>query len=159
VAAGGARVEAAFSPGSADALERTLRDGLESRITFTVRFYERRTGLSAIFGDALLDERRVSRVAFYDTLAGRYVVEQDSGAAAYPDGASLADGFFMLRGLGLDAAEDSGRARYVAARVLYDPVRLSPPLTILTLFGVAARVATPWVRRDVAAAPAADTLP
>jgi hypothetical protein len=151
----------AFSPGPGDALERTLRDGLESRITFTVRLYEHRTGLAAVFGDALLDERRVSRVAFYDALAGRYVVEQDGQAAAYPDGASLSDGFFSLRGLDLDAAKASGhgRARYVAARALYDPVRLSPPLTILTLFGVAARVSTPWVRRDVAAAPRTDALP
>jgi hypothetical protein len=161
VATGGARVEVAFSPGPGDALERTLRDGLESRITFTVRLYERRAGLAAIFGDALLDELRVSRVAFYDTLAGRFVVEQDGRAAAYPDGASLSDGFFSLRGLSLDAAAASRRerTRYVAARVLYDPVRLSPPLTILTLFGVAARVATPWVRRDVAAAPSAGVRP
>ncbi len=156
----------AFSPGPGDALERTLRDGLESRITFTVRLYERRAGLAAIFGDALLDERRVSRVAFYDALAGRFVVEQDGQATPYPDGASLADGFFTLRGLTLDAetrpgggVSDRERTRYVAARALYDPVRLSPPLTILTLFGVAARATTPWARRDVPALPVTDVHP
>jgi hypothetical protein len=160
VAAGGARVEVAFSPGPGDALERTLRDGLESRITFTVRLYERRAGIGAVFGDALLDERSVSRVAFYDVLAGRFVVEQDGRATAYPDGASLADGFFSLRGLGLDAATPQHeRTRYVAARAQYDPVRLSPPLTILTLFGVAARATTPWARRDVPVVPVTDVRP
>jgi hypothetical protein len=151
----------AFSPAAGDALERTLRDGLESRITFTVRLYERRSGIGAVFGDALLDERSVSRVAFFDVLAGRFVVEQDGRATAYPDGASLAEGFFSLRGLSLDAAAAPGRerTRYVAARVLYDPVRLSPPLTILTLFGVAARATTPWARRDVPAVPVTDVRP
>jgi len=164
---GGVRVTVAYSPGPADTLERTLRDGLESRITFTVRLYERRAGLAALFGDALLDEISVSRVAFYDTLAGRFVVEQDGEPAAYADGPSFADGFFSLRGLALDGgtrtggeeAAGRGRTRYVAARAQYDPVRLSPPLTILTLFGVAARAPTPWARRDAPAAPAADVLP
>jgi len=165
--AGGVRVTVAYAPAPSDAVERTLRDGLESRITFTVRLYERRVGLAALFGDALLDEISVSRVAFYDALAGRFVVEQDGEPAAYADGPSFADGFFSLRALALDGgtrtgteeAAGRGRTRYVAARAQYDPVRLSPPLTILTLFGVAARVTTPWVRRDVAAAPAAGVRP
>ena len=126
-----------------------------------MRLYERRTGLTALFGDALLVERSVSRVAFFDALAGRFVVEEDGVAAAYRDGASLADGFFTLRGLGLEAAGAPGRerSRYVAARAQYDPVRLSPPLTILTLFGVASRATTPWARRDVPASPDAEARP
>lgn len=165
-AGAGARVEVVFSPAPNDLLERTLRDGLESRITFTLRLYEERRGLAAVFGDALLDERTVSRVAFYDALSGRFVVEEDGDAAAYRDGAALAGGFFRLGGLvlGDGDVEPAGRAaagrdgagrpaaRYVAARVQYDPVRLSPPLTILSLFGVAGRVTTAWVRRDVPAA-------
>ncbi|HSV93397.1 MAG TPA: hypothetical protein VLH81_09990 [Desulfobacterales bacterium] len=161
------RVTVAYAPAPDDVVERTLRDGLESRITFTVRLYERRAGLAALFGDALLDEINVSRVAFYDTLAGRFVVEQDGEPAAYADGPSFADGFFNLHGLTLDGGTRAGgedaaaraRTRYVAARAQYDPVRLSPPLTILTLFGVAARATTPWARRDVPVAPAADALP
>jgi len=46
-------------------------------------------------------------------------------------------------------ASDAAPFRYVAARAQYDPVRLSPPLTILTLFRVAARYFTPWVRLAV----------
>jgi hypothetical protein len=161
------RVTVAYAPAPGDTLQRTLRDGLESRITFTVRLYERRAGLAALFGDALLDEISVSRVAFYDALAGRYVVEQDGEPAAYADGPSFADGFFSLRGLALDGGTRAGgeaapgreRTRYVAARVQYDPVRLSPPLTILTLFGVAERATTPWARRDVPGVPATGVLP
>ena len=57
MAGGGARVDGRVLVGQAGGTaQRTLRDGLESRITFTVRLYERRTGLAAILGDALLDE-------------------------------------------------------------------------------------------------------
>jgi hypothetical protein len=145
-AAGGTvRADLSFSAGSAEGPAASLQEGLESRITFTLRCYEHRTGLLGLLGDQLLAQRTVVRVAFYDVLDRRFVVEQDGERTSYDDEAGFLDAFFALRGLELVPAG----ACYVAARAQYDPVRLSPPLTILTLFGVAARFTTPWVRRDV----------
>lgn len=157
-AAGGVvRADVAFSAGGADDPAATLRDGLESRITFTLRCYRRLAGFAGLFGDRLLSERTVVRVAFYDVLDRRFVVEQDGASASYADEEAFRAAFFTLRGIELApaapprAGEAAGAAaaRYVAARAQYDPVRLSPPLTILTLFGVAARYFTPWVRGAV----------
>jgi hypothetical protein len=163
-AAGGTvRADLAFSAGGAEGPAATLRGGLESRITFTVRCYERRQGLAGLFGDALLAQHTVDRVAFYDAFEQRFVVEQDGDHTSFADEAGLQDGFFAVHGMVLAArvaaprsgAGSAGPSRYVAARAQYDPVRLSPPLTILTLFGFAARYTTPWVRRDVPRAEAA----
>jgi len=158
-ASGVVRADLAFSTGGAEGPVASVRDGLESRITFTLRCYEHRSGLAGLLGDLLLGQRTVVRVAFYDVLDRRFVVEQDGVRVSYADEPGFLDAFFTLRGLELDpaafaaAAPDAparaAPARYVAARAQYDPVRLSPPLTILTLFRVAARYTTPWVRRDV----------
>jgi hypothetical protein len=158
IAAGaGVRADVAFSAGGADEPAATLRDGLESLITFTLRCYEHRSGLAGLFGDALLAQRTVVRVAFYDFFDRRFVVEQDGERTSYADEAGFLAAFFTLRDVELAPAAGTrgatgagtGPSRYVAARAQYDPVRLSPPLTILTLFGVAARHTTPWVRQAV----------
>jgi len=150
-----------FSAGGAEGPVTSVKDGLESLITFTLRCYEHRPGLGGLLGDLLLAQRTVVRVAYYDVLDGHFVVEQDGAQTSYADEAGFLDAFFTLRGLelapgpaargsaALGPAARPAAARYVAARAQYDPVRLSPPLTILTLFGVAARYTTPWVRRDV----------
>jgi hypothetical protein len=152
----GVSADLSFSAGGVDEPIATLRGGLESRITFTVRWYERRPGIAGLFGDTLLAQRTVVRVAFYDVLDRRFVVEQDGDRASFADEAGFLAGFFTLRDVALTPAAAPRRpagggsepARYVAARAQYDPVRLSPPLTILTLFGVAARHTTPWMRAE-----------
>lgn len=147
--------DAALEAGAPDEPAAMLRAGLESRITFTLRCYRRQRGLAALFGDALLAERTVARLAFYDAIDRRFVVEQDGARSSYADEAAFHEAFFTLRGVALGPAapaRDGAAAaapRYVAARAQYDPVRLSPPLTILTLFGLAARITTPWVRQAV----------
>jgi len=169
------RADVVFSDVAADDPAATLRDGLESRITFTLRCYEHRPGIAGLLGDALLAQRTVVRAAFYDFFDRRFVVEQDGRRASYADEAGFLAAFFTLRDVELlPAAEtprsvgprsgdrtDQGaiRRRYIAARAQYDPVRLSPPLTILTLFGVAARHTTPWERRDVPRDPLAEVRP
>ena len=168
--AGGVRADAAFSAGTAEAAgdpTAVLRDGLESRITFTLRCYEHRLGIAGLLGDELLAERTVVRAAFYDFFDRRFVVEQDGRRTSYADEAGFLAAFFTLGGVEVLPAAGTPRSagrgapgsRYVAARAQYDPVRLSPPLTILTLFGVAARHTTPWVRRDVPREPLAEARP
>ena len=132
-------------------LASTLRDGLESRITFTVRVYEKKSSLLPLLADRLVAEEIIARNAFYDFLDGRYVMETDTGArASYADVAGLLEAFLSLPSLPLPRCRpwrDSGC--YVAARVQFDPVRLMPPLTIVSLVGATATVTTPWVRKEV----------
>lgn len=155
----GVRADAVFSAGDVGGPAATLREGLESRIAFTLRCYEHRVGIAGLLGDELLAERTVVRAAFYDFFDRRFVVEEDGRRASYADEAGFLAAFFTLRGVELLPAAGTSGARYVAARAQYDPVRLSPPLTILTLFGVAARHTTPWVRRDVPREPLAEARP
>ena len=129
----------------------SLQDGLESRIVFTARLYEKRTGLQAIRGDHLLAQSSVVRRAYRDILTQQYVVVDETGARRneYETAVALLPGFLSVPSL-LFPAPVSGTGRlYVTARAVLEPVLLMPPLTLVTLVGSAAAYATPWIRSDV----------
>lgn len=128
----------------------SLRKGLESRITFTVRLYQKRRRGFFFSQDRLLAERVVVRSVFWDYLDGVFVVEQDGARpTTYTDPDLLIDGFFGLQQvLPYPATELDLRRASVSARAQFEPVRLMPPLTLVGLVGAAATVATPWARRS-----------
>ena len=131
-------------------LASSLRSGMESRITFTVRLYEKRKGILPFPADRMLVQRSVSRSAFWDFLDGRYVVESENGTRlSYGGTEELLQGFLTLADLVLsDLPTEAHPPLYITARAQFEPVRLMPPLTLVSLVGRAATSTTPWVRRD-----------
>ena len=131
-------------------LVSSLRQGLESRITFTARVYEKRRGILPLMGDRMLAERRVAHSAFWDFLDGRFVVESDARAqVSYASVDDLLKGFFTLSDLPLYAVSPGHQdALYVTARAQFEPVRLMPPLTLVSMVGRAATSTSPWTRRE-----------
>jgi hypothetical protein len=129
-----------------DALVSSLRAGMESRITFTVRLFERRQGLLPLRRDRLVTEKKTARSAFWDFLDNSFVVETDDGLRlSYATPEELLEGFLTLSAVRLAAVPRAGTPRfYVTARALFEPVRLMPPLTLVELAGQAATATTPW---------------
>jgi hypothetical protein len=129
-------------------LVATLRAGLDSRVTFTVRLFETRRGLLPLFGDHLVLERSVARTAWWDFLDETFVVEgADGKRTAYATPESLLVGFFSLDAVPLYAVpRPTPRRMFVTARAQFEPVRLMPPLTLVVLAGAAAASVTPWTR-------------
>ena len=146
----GIRANLLFQWTREEELVSSLRDGMEARIVFTLRVYQRRGGLLPLFRDRLLAETRVARSAFWDFLDRKFIVESDDGSrAAYTSSSELLTGFFSLRDFPvLQLPPRAGELRYVTARARLEPVRLMPPLTIVTLAGEAASYTTRWERRD-----------
>jgi hypothetical protein len=127
----------------------SLRRGLESRITFTVRLNEQRRA-AIISRDRLIAEVVVSRSVFWDFLDGVFVVEQDGGKQwTYTDDTALLAGLFSFQEVFPYSAAIAARPVYVSARAQFEPVRLMPPLTLVSMLGAASIVATPWIRRVV----------
>ena len=128
-----------------------LRQGLESRITFTVRLYEKRRPVLFLAPDHLLVERTVSRSAFWDFLDDRFVVESDTGArVSYASAEELLGDFLSVEEMFLyPVPRNAHRDLYATARAQFEPVRLMPPLTLVSLVGRAAALVTPWVRKDL----------
>lgn len=146
----GIRVSLAFHWNKENDLVTSLRDGMESRIVFTLRVWEKRSGFLPLFRDRVILETTVARSAFWDFLDKTFVVESDDGArAVFQNGPDLLRGFFTLTDYPLlHAPSRPGQLRYVTARARLEPVRLMPPLTIVTLAGAAASYTTAWERQE-----------
>ena len=131
-------------------LVSSLRDGMEARIVFQLRVYQRRSGLLPFLGDKLLVETHVARSAFWDFLDRKFVVEGDDGSrTAYTNAPELLVGFLTLADFPVAGLPPSTADRqYVMARARLEPVRLMPPLTIVTIAGAATSYTTPWERRN-----------
>ena len=120
-------------------------------MTFTLRAFEKTPGFFAFLGDRLLAERTIARSAFFNFLDGTYVIEDDAGArATYIDLGALLKGFFTVEKMTLARLRPEHLAPcYVVARAQFDPVRLMPPLSIVSLAGAAATHTTAWVREEM----------
>jgi hypothetical protein len=131
-------------------LVSSLRAGMESRITFTLRLYEHRRDLFPFRRDRLIVERKAERSAFWDFLDGTFVVESGDGARlSFSSAEDLLRGFLTLSDVSLSEIPRTGApGYYVSARALFEPVRLMPPLTLVGLVGRAATATTPWVSRE-----------
>jgi hypothetical protein len=146
----GIRADLWFRWNKEQELVSSLQQGMEARIVFTLRLYQRRRGFIPFLGDKLLSETHVARSAFWDFLDRKFVVESDDGTrAAYATAPQLLVGFFSLKDFPLSPLPPrAGESRYVTARARLEPVRLMPPLTIVTLAGAAVSYTTPWERRN-----------
>lgn len=151
VTAGGdtVRVSLSFSWNQEQALISSLRDGLESRVVFTMRVYQKRSGFLPFPRDRLLAETTIARSAYWDFLDRKFVVEADDGArTAYESPDELLRAFLSVKDYPVYRGSAPPRTRYVSARAHVEPVRLMPPLTIVSLAGTAASYTTPWKRAE-----------
>ncbi len=134
-------------------LVSSLRDGLESRITFTVRLFRGRPSPFPFLGESLVVERRVSRNAYFDVLEQKFAMESEDGSRTlFERPEALVSEYLHLPALPLGAAPLAARGaerHSVAARVQFEAVRLMPPLGIVSFAGAAASYTSPWVRKEV----------
>ncbi|HVO40117.1 MAG TPA: hypothetical protein VMV03_13895 [Spirochaetia bacterium] len=143
------RASLSFSWNREAALIASLRDGLESRVVFTLRVYQKRSGFLPFPRDRLLSETVIARSAYWDFLDRKFVVEADDGVrTAYEGPNELLRAFLSVKDYPVYRGWALPRTRYVSARAHIEPVRLMPPLTIVSLAGTAASYTTPWKREE-----------
>ena len=128
----------------------SLQDGLESRITFTARLFDRNQALLPILRNIQIESRTFSQSAFFDFLGKKFIVETDLGRrTTYDSAEELIRGFFTMSDITLAERTQVGDP-FVTARVQFEPVRLMPPLTIISLVGASGTYTSPWIQKDVA---------
>ena len=128
----------------------SLRDNfLESRISFVVRLEDRRRTPIPFLEETVAVERKEDRSAYYDFLENKFVVESDSKQRLIYDGSlEFLAAFLTWRNVELPMTP-ALRSPRVSARVQFDPVRLAPPLTLVSLVGDSGTYASPWVHAEV----------
>jgi hypothetical protein len=126
-----------------------LRDGMESRITLTLRLYGKKAAFLPFFSNALIAEKSLSRVAFFDFLEKRFVIESETERKrVFDEPAEMVREFFLWTNVSM-GARSAAKHPFLSARIQFDPVHLMPPLAIVSLAGVAGTYTSPWIRREV----------
>jgi hypothetical protein len=136
---------------ASQAVLASLWDGLRAEITFQLRLYRRSSGVFAFFGDRLLRERQVYQVASFDFYENRYKILRDNRITGeYAAETEFLDAFFSLPEIDLgEINTGDGGDYYLLARVRMMPVKIIPPLNIITLFSTDTVFTTPWVEAEL----------
>jgi hypothetical protein len=147
----GGRVEVSlgYSDPRAGEVLAALEDGLASEIQFQLRLYRRQRGLFAFLGDRLASELRLARTARYDRFERKYSIQTPGEAMArFADAGSFLEAFFALGPLTLGVLPSGDTSGYyVQSRVRLAPVKIVPPLKLITLFYPQA--SSPWLRKEL----------
>jgi hypothetical protein len=129
----------------------SLWEGLRAEITFQLRLYRYSRGLFSFFGDRLVLERRIRQTAAFDFYENRYKIHRDGTIVGeYAAETEFLNAFFSLphTELGPIAPKDA-QDYFLLARVRMMPVKIIPPLNIITLFPSEAVFTTPWVQAEI----------
>ncbi len=126
-----------------------LRDGMESRITLTIRLYGKRAAFLPFFSNVLIAEKSLSRVAFFDFLEKKFAIESETERKrVFDEPAEMVREFFSWTNVSM-GTRPGMKHPSLSARIQFDPVHLMPPLAIVSLAGAAGTYTSPWIRREV----------
>jgi len=128
-----------------DRVLHTIKQGMRSRITYTVRVFREVRGISRIFGDRPLAETQISKEARLDPFSGRYILTESRGTTSrYDDSRSLLQGFFGLEEVSVPKVNEHDA--YVMGRSRLEVTLLQEPLRLLMPFLGDLIITTPWSR-------------
>ncbi len=131
---------------AAEILE-SLEKGYRSEIIFNIKVYRGTEGLFAFLGDRLIREAALSREAGWDMFDRVYYFTERTGKKrTFKDRENFFAELFSLHHLRLSTDLDTERSYYLLANVQVNPVKLTPPISIIQIVRPEGRFTTPWER-------------
>jgi len=128
-----------------------LRSGFRTEVLLQIRVYRPSPILPGLLPDLLQDEHEVVHVATWDPFQLVYTLDSSfSGRITFSHPFLLMVGLTRLRGFPLPILRDVGpeEARHILVRARVSPVKLRPPLNILTLFNFSPYHQSSWTRLE-----------
>ena len=129
----------------ADEILASLEAGHRAEIHYEIRLYSKNVGIARLFGDRLVKETSLIYDARWDELNERYVVLiDDEHEVAFESPALCTEFLLSLRGYRIEIPEQYEKEMYLMCRAQIEPIRLVPPLTLMTFLVPKFRTRTPW---------------
>lgn len=129
-----ARVSSSLAGSDRATIKGALDDGLKSEIVFQFRLYKKNTGFFSFMGDILLFEKTAVRFAYKDLFKNQYIIQSNDETTVYTDESEFMDRFFSLAGYVIGFPESLSPGEYsILGRITVNPVKLEPPLHIVSL--------------------------
>lgn len=121
--------------------------GYRSEIIFTVKIYEINTGFFSFFGDRIVTEHDVSRIAGWDRFSEKFFYIDGGGTRrTFSAEGTFFDRLFSIENVELTFPEGKPRELYAMVHVTVEPVHLIPPLTIINLLHTKNVIQSQWKR-------------
>jgi hypothetical protein len=143
--------ELAFQWEQKEKLLEFVKSGLGSRVEFLFRLQKKRRAIFPFLQETVVSETSLERSASFDIFSNEYsVASEREGKTFYTMPDEFLAHFFTVRDLVVFNGLQPGSSYAVAVQVRLTPIRLVPPLNIISLFGgMMAPYASPWIRQEV----------
>lgn len=123
----------------------SLRDGHRSEVLYEFRLLREAKGIAKIFGDRLIEEAQVLYVARWDALDENFVVRIDNTIERAFDDPDMFLAFFLsVRDHTMSIPDDLQNGDYLLGRWRLQPIKLVPPLTLMTLIKPDLQIISSW---------------
>ncbi|NOY10333.1 MAG: hypothetical protein GXP33_15980 [Spirochaetes bacterium] len=141
-------VSAELEPKDYSEVVKTMRDGLRPEIFYQFRLYKKQHGIMALLGDKLVYEDNLVYTGSYDLYEKRFFLKvKDDGEYTFIKSRNFLKYFFKLHNYSLSySIKGNVSDYYLISRVKYIPVKLVPPLNIVSFFINPDSVVTGWQR-------------
>jgi hypothetical protein len=133
-----------------DIIITSLEEGLTAQIFFQFRVYFQNRGFFSLFGDRLIIEKSFSYNAYKDFFLDQYVINSDDAPPVYfATEDEFLDYFSIIKDNQLiETRRINNEDYYVLAKVSINPVKLEPPLHIISLFSSIGRNSG-WIESSI----------
>ena len=127
----------------------SLLDGHRSEIHYEFRVFRKATGLRKLFGDRVIEQEETMYIARWDALDESFVVLVDETAEfVFADAAEFLDFFLSVNNRRMYIPHSLHDDDYLLCRWIIQPIKLVPPLTLMTLIKSDLQTISPWQLTD-----------
>ena len=128
----------------------SLRDGHRSEVLYEFRLLREARGIAKIFGDRLVKEAKVVYVARWDALDENFVVLIDDVLEkVFADAETFLTFFLSVENHTMRLSSGLNDGDYLICRWRLQPIKLVPPLTLMTLIKRDLQILSSWQRTTI----------
>ncbi len=129
---------------------KSLYEGHRSEVLYEFRLLQEAEGIRKIFGDRLIEEEKTVYVARWDPLNESFVVLIDGSAERiFNDPQSFLDFFLSIKNRAIPVSPPLAEDAYLLCRWSIQPIKLVPPLTLMTLIKPDLQTISSWERTAI----------
>jgi hypothetical protein len=139
------KVDCAVVDAPEDQLWESVEEGFQVEVTYTLRLYKRSTGIFRFLGDRIVEDAEPTRTGEYDPFTRLYVIhDTGTGKSLRTDTRrDFLSELLHIEDVRFEIPREEA-SYYILASAEISPVKLKPPLTILSIFSKRNRYVTDW---------------
>jgi len=127
-----------------------LEEGLKTEISYQFRLYRRNKGFFSFLGDKVITEKKIIKRAYLDIYERVFIIEVNEEKKVLLYEEDFLRSFFKAENVQIGSLSSrESKEHYVLARISFSPVRLVPPLNMISLLYKKTAVVTRWAEAEI----------